>query len=170
MKMTDGERLIVVMLAEIMEAMKLNGEINPSLVKTLAINKDDWAIRDTYTGIFGGEGPSDADVSETYDILSMWSFIEYSITQLDGDEATEAANFHYPRFTGFDGNNDDHYGIAHTLIGEMGRFSEFRDHPMNSHSQATLPRYRAIKQKYDAAIGGALGAPLSFDELKDMLN
>lgn len=170
MKMTDGERLIVVMLAEIMEAMKLNGEIDASLVKTLAINNDDWAIRNTYTGIFNGEEPSDADVSETYDILSMWSFIEYSISKLEDDEATEAANFHYPRFTGFDGNHDPHHGITQTLIGDLELYSEFRDHPMNSHSRATLPRYRAIKAKYDAAMKGNRGAPLPFDALKDMLN
>jgi uncharacterized protein len=170
MKLTDGERLIVVMLAEVMEALKLDGEIDPALVKRLAINNDDWAIRDTYHGIFHGESPNDAEVSETYDILSMWSFIEYSISELEGDEATEAANFHYTRFTGFDGNHDPHYHIAHTLINDLGKFEQFADHPLNSHSQATLPRYRQIKQKYDAAMHGTMGEPLSFDVLKDMLN
>ncbi len=33
MKLTDGERLIVVMLAEVMEEMGLNREIDPALVK-----------------------------------------------------------------------------------------------------------------------------------------
>ena len=170
MQLSDGERLIVVILAEVMEAMKLNGEVEPSLIKRLAINRDDWAIAQRYHGIFDGESPSDGDVSETHNLLSMWSFIEYSLKELDGDEAKEAANFHHTSFSGFDGNNDRHYGIAHTMIEDLGLYGEFKGRNLNSHSQATLPRYRKMLPKYDAAMHGTMGEPLSFDALKDLLN
>ncbi|MGI9361687.1 MAG: hypothetical protein ACR2O7_09000 [Parasphingorhabdus sp.] len=70
--MSDGERLIVVMLAEVMEALKLNKEIDPKLVKSLVIDNDGWALRRKYSGIFDSERPSDEVVSETTNILWMW--------------------------------------------------------------------------------------------------
>lgn len=170
MKLSDGERLLVVMLAEVMEELKLNREIDPKLVKRLAINHDDWAIASHYHGIFDSQAPSDADVKETHDILSMWSFIEYSIIGLEGAEAKEAAGFRHTQFSGFDGNNDDHYGIAHTLINDLGLYSEFASRGLNSHSRATLPRYRTMLPKFEKATAGKAGEPLSIDELRDLLN
>lgn len=169
MKLTDGERLIVVMLAEVMEEMGLNREIDPALVKRLAINRDDWAIATQYHGIFDGEEPSAAEVEETHQILSMWSFIEYSIGELEGEEAKEAANFRHTKFSGFDGNNDPHHGIAHTLINDLERYSEFKDRALNSHSRATLPRYRTMLPKFDAAMRDNHDA-LPIDVLRDLLN
>jgi hypothetical protein len=170
MKLSDGERLIVVMLAEVMEAMRLNHEIDPTLVKKLAIYHDDWAIAHKYHGIFDGEAPTDGEVKETHDILSMWSFIEYSIGQLEGEEAKEAAGFRNTQFSGFDGNNDPHYGIAQTMIQDLGLYSEFAGRGLNSHSRATLQRYRNMLPKYDKAMEGTHGEPLSIDVLRDLLN
>src|SRR5690242_18570640 len=161
MKLSDGERLIVVMLADVMQAMGLNHEIDPTLVKRLAVNHDDWAIASRYHGIFDGEGPSDAEVSETHEILSMWSWIEHSISQLEGAEAEEAANFHHSQFSGFDGNNDPHFGIAHTMINDLGYYDEFADRNLNSHSRATLERYRRMLPQYKAAMDRHAGQELT---------
>ena len=170
MKLSDGERLIVVMLAEVMQEMGLNHEIDPTLVKKLAIDHDDWAIAAKYHGIFDGEAPSDAEVTETHDILSMWSWIEHSIRELEGADADEAAGFHHTQFSGFDGNNDAHFGIAHTMINDLGYYDEFAGRPLNSHSRATLARYRAMLPKYKAAMDGHAGGELSLDELRAICN
>ncbi len=170
MQMTDGERLIVVMLAEVMEAMGLNGEIDPSMVKRLAINRDDWAIKTQYHGFLHDEGgPTEAEVAETHDILAMWSFIEYSIGELVGEEAKEAAGFRHTRFSGFDGNNDPHHGIAHTLINDLGRWTEFKDHPLNSHSMASIARYRAMLPKFETAMQTYGSNALPIDGLRKLL-
>jgi hypothetical protein len=168
MELTDGERLIVVMLADLMEAMEVNREIDPALVKRLAINRDDWAIRLVYSGIFDSEPPTEADVRETVDILAMWGFIEYSVEELDQPERDEIKLLRW-QFTGFDGNHDPHHGIAHTLIHDLGRFSEFKERGLNSHSQATLPRYRSILWRYNQAMHGGGAAPLSADQLRTIL-
>ena len=75
MKLTDGERLIAVMLAEVMEALKLNREVDPALIKTLVCSGDDWAIKRKYSGIFNSGGPTAEEVSETTNILWMWGII-----------------------------------------------------------------------------------------------
>ncbi|WP_129791527.1 YfbU family protein [Sphingosinicella sp. CPCC 101087] len=168
MDLTDGERLIVVMLADLMEAMKVKREIDPALVQRLVINRDDWALRLQYPGIFDSEAPSDAEVRETVDILAMWSFVEYSVGELDQPEQDEIKAMPW-QFSGFDGNHDRHHGIAHTLIHDLDRFSEFKERSLNSHSQATLPRYRVILGRYNEAMHGCGGEPFTADQLRTIL-
>lgn len=170
MKLSDGERLIVIMLAEVMEALKLNREVDPALLKTLACYGDDWAIKRKYSGIFGSEGPKQADVSETTDILWMWGIIEHSLRELAGPEAEQAQEWRWTQFSGFDGNNDAHHGIAHTMIRELGDFEEFKDRPLNSHSQTSLPRYRSMFKKFDGYVKADRASPLPFEALQDICN
>lgn len=168
MQFSNGERLIVVMLAEVMEAMGLNQEIDPTLVKSLTISNDGWAIERKYSGIFDSKVPEPEDVKETSDILWMWGIIESSISKLTGANASEAAGWYNGKFKGFDGNNDDHYGIAHTLIEELGEFSSFKGRGLNSHTQSSLPRYQTMYAKFDGYVQAGQAAPLSMDALRDL--
>lgn len=169
MKLTDGERLIVVMLAEMMEGnKKREWEMDPALIKTLAINKDDWAIARKFPGIFDGESPSDDVVRETTDILWMWGIIEHALSTLKGTDATEAANLRWKRFAGFDANNDPHFGVAHTLINDLEQFQDFKGRDINSHTQATLPRYRTMRVKFERHLKEAHGEPLTLEALQDL--
>ena len=170
MKMSDGERLIVVMLAEIMQAMKLSGEIDPTLILNLAYDGDDWAIKRKYHGLFIDETPTKEQVSETTDILWMWGIIEHSLAKLTGREAEEAKGWRSTEFEGFDGNHDDHYGIAQTLIHSLGEFEDFKKRELNSHSQTSLQRYRAMYKKFDIYVRSDNASPLPFDALKDICN
>lgn len=168
MKMSDGERLIAVMLAEIMEALKLNNEIDPSLVKTLVYDNDGWALRRKYSGLFGSEPPPEEVVKETGDILWMWGIIEHSIKRLTGDDAAEAAGWHWSTFSGFDGNNDPHHGVARTMIEDLGEFQDFKGRGLNSHTQSTLPRYQRMYAKFDGYVNAGQASPLSMDALRDL--
>ena len=169
MKLTDGERLIAVMLAEVMEALKLNRELDPALLKSLVINNDGWALRRKYSGIFESEAPSDEVVKETTDILWMFGIIESSIDRLTGDDAEEAKSWHYSQWHGFDGNNDPHYGVARTMIEELGEFEQSRKGiNLNSHTQTSLPHYRRMYEKFYGYVQAGQAAPLSFDALRDV--
>jgi hypothetical protein len=170
MKLSDGERLIVVMLAEVMEELKLDGETDPKLVKTLAINNDDWAIAHKYPMMFNSEGRDDEVVKETIDILWMWGIVEHSLEQLTGADAADAATWPWAKFNGFDGNHDPHYGVAHTLIHDLGEFQDFADRGLNSHSQSSLPRYRSMYEKFEGYINASAASPLSKAALEDLLN
>jgi len=170
MQLSDGERLIAVMLADVMESMGVNRDVDPTLVKRLLFNRDEWALTWEYPGTFDGESPTDEVIKETSDILSMWSFIEFSIGELKGEDAEAAKSFPRTEFGGFDGNNDPHYGVAHTLINDLGRWTEFKDRPLNSHSRATLERYRRMLPKYKAAMDGWIDGPLPLEALRDILS
>lgn len=168
MKLTDGERLMVVMLSEVMEALKLNNEVDPSLIKTLVCGGDDWAIKRKYQGLFPSAEPSPEVVSETTDLLWMWGIIESSMGHLQGAEAAEAQTWLCREFHGFDGNNDDHFGVAQTMINRLDEFDDFKGRNLNSHSQASLPRYQAMYDKFEGYIKSGSASPLSFDALRDL--
>lgn len=167
MKLTDGERLIAFMLAEVMEALKLDREIDPSLIKAL-LGGDEWAIKRKYSGLFNNDVPEPGEVSETTNILWMWGIVEHSLSKLTGAEAEEARGWHWTSFGGFDANHDTHYGIAQTMINRLGEFEGFRDRALNSHSQSSLPRYRAMYAKFDGYVHSRRTSPLPFDALRDL--
>jgi uncharacterized protein YfbU (UPF0304 family) len=168
MQLSDGERLITIMLAEVMQSLKLSNSVDPKLISTLASNGDDWAIERHYQGIFGCIGPSPSEVKETTDILWMWGIIEHSLTLLTGAQATTAQSWHWTSFSGFDGNHDRHYGIAHTMINELGEFSNFKTRALNSHSQTNLPRYLSMYQTFDGYIQSSNASPLPFAALQSL--
>lgn len=166
MNISDGERLIAVMLADIMRHNKINGEIDPDFVISTLTGKDDWALKAKYGGLFHESGPRDqADVQETYDIFEMFRSIRHATDQLLPAEQAEIKALPFYEFRGFDGNNDEHYGISATMLNELGYYSEFKH--LNSHSQATLPRYRKMltiwHQMHDHNPN-----PLTADQLRDL--
>ena len=168
MQFSDGERLIAVMLAEVMQALKLDRELDPALIKSLVTNNDDWALKRKYPGLFSSQCPTEEVVSETSEILWMWGIIEHSIRQLKGAEAAEAKGWHWAKFGGFDANHDDHYGVALTMIEGLDEFEDLKSHGLNSHSQSSLPRYRQMYKKFDGHLSAGNAAPLSFEALRDL--
>ncbi|WP_444667191.1 YfbU family protein [Cereibacter changlensis] len=148
MKFSDGERLTIVMLSEIMQALKIEREIDPGLVKRLVCGGDDWAIKRKYPGIFSEDAPEEEHISETSRLLMMWRVIEEKLGELSGREADEAKGWPHTEFLGFDANHDPHYRVAQTLIQDLDDFEYFSGRPLNSHSQASLPNYRLMHEKF----------------------
>jgi hypothetical protein len=154
-KMTQSERLLGVMLAELMETIGTKGEIDPTFVKRMLINHDDWALEYRYHGFLNREEPpAAAVVEETGSIMMMMSHIERSVEELKAQGGADLSESYALKFRGFDGNNDDHHGVAHTLVHELDRFGEFHDRALNSHSMATLQTYRRIMPVYNGIMAG----------------
>lgn len=168
MKLTDGERLLAFMLADLMEGLKIQGELDPSLVKTLICHGDEWAIKRKYQGLFPDSETDPSIISETTDILWMWGIIEHAISNLTGAEAAEAAGWLHRQFTGFDANNDEHYGVAQTLVERLDEFTDFKGRALNSHSQTSLPRYRKMYAKFDEFLSQTHGGKLTMDMLREL--
>ena len=148
MKLTQGEKLILMALAAAKDGKE---ELDLDFVRSAILSGNLWALTWQFTGI-----PTD-DVDpkiaeETAEILAMWSYIEHSVRELPAEQKEKLAKDAYPyslEFSGFDGNNDTHYGVASFMIEDMGRFDEFRTRPLNSHTQTSLPSYRRMLPTYN---------------------
>ncbi|WP_175908033.1 YfbU family protein [Burkholderia sp. BCC1640] len=148
MKMTNAEKLMTFMLAEILEGLKTKGEIDPKFVKEAIFHDHLWGLEWKYQGIFGDSvEPTPEPVKFVIDVLDMWSFIERGYKGLSaGDKARVDAEVPYgiSSFEGFDGNNETEYmSIARFFVEELDRFTEFKGREFNSH-MPSIARYRAM--------------------------
>jgi uncharacterized protein YfbU (UPF0304 family) len=165
LSMSPGEKLIAFMLADLMEHLKVRSEIEPAVVKRLLSGNDEWALANIYSGLLGEEKPrSEAVIKETGAILDMFRGLDYALGRLTAEEMA-GLDLDRFKFEGFDGNNDPHYHIAHTMIDDLGWFDE-RKPLLNSHSRASLPRYRRMLSKYEAEVDKAGISSLTLDQLK----
>jgi uncharacterized protein YfbU (UPF0304 family) len=138
-KISDGEKLILLMLSELYEKVGINGEIDPEFIKSAIFRDHLWGIPWKYSGIPFEDRETPAIVKEVVDVLDMWSFIEDRYQDLSDEDKSElaisAAPFGTdPKFRGFDGNNESEYmSVASFLINDLDRFELFKGRSMNSH-------------------------------------
>lgn len=143
MKLTNQEKLILTMLADIHEALKIKDGIDTKLLKSAIYTDNTWALEWEMSGILTGpHDPTPPAVKTVTDILDMWMFLEEAYERFGpADKAKikiEAKPFGDPvRFPGFDGNHEPQaLSIAQFLVDDMGRFSRFKGRDINSHYPA----------------------------------
>jgi len=176
MQLSNGEKLIIMMLADISKALKVDGDINVDFVSDAITSGNTWALQNKYTGVFHGEEASDPVVRKVHDVLTAWSNIERSVAELSpGDRQrleVEAAPFgKNPRFPGFDGNNESEYmSAAAFMIDKLGYYEDFADRGhLNSHSP-TVEIFDRMKPAYDEAWEESGFESLNVDQLIKILN
>lgn len=175
--LSDGEKLIAMMLAELIKKTGVEVETNVDLVEKVIVGGHYWALGWEMPGIFHGHADKQSRVRFVVDVLDMWSFIEEGFEKLGKADrkrlATEAAPFgEHVQFPGFDGNNEsEHLSIARFLIDDLQRFSRFRDghRDLNSHFPA-LEGYGRMLQVFEPIRKTLIGRGLSVDELVSILN
>ena len=149
MKLTDGEKLVLIMLCDLHKKLGLDEEIDPNFVKSAILSDNLWGINWKFSGIPFEREETPKDVLEVLDILDMWSLIERSVELLPEKEKAVLEKRAAPfgknvKFGGFDGNHETSYlGIAEFLIRDLERFQEFKDRDLNSH-MPTIGMYRRM--------------------------
>tara|TARA_B100002003_G_scaffold224593_1_gene230039 strand:+ start:1117 stop:1650 length:534 start_codon:yes stop_codon:yes gene_type:complete len=175
MKLTDGEKIIIAMLADIQKKVGGGEDTNTDFIMEAISGGHLWSLKWDMPGLLHDHEDDEDVVKETCDILDMWGFIELSFKDLPEDEKAtiRADNYnHDPQFFGFDGNHEPHFGVAQHLIETMGRFSDFKGRYLNSHS-ARVESYREMFERFRPIRDrmGARGMPrLTADEIRAILN
>src|SRR5216683_761960 len=83
MELSSGEKLILIMLSEIYEHLKIEGDIDPQMVRTAIFEEQTWGLAWAYPGIVGsGENKTPPIVKKVLDILEMWELLENSYRML----------------------------------------------------------------------------------------
>ncbi|WP_035654973.1 YfbU family protein [Bradyrhizobium sp. STM 3809] len=155
MDLSDGERLIILMLADVSKTLKLKGEMDPEFIANMIFNDTLWAIRWKYHGIPFSTDDDPPEVSQTCDILDLWMFLEDGYKQLSKADKerikSEAAPFgENVVFRGFDGNHEAKMlSVARVLIDDLGRWPQFRGRELNAHAR-TVDRYLRMCRAFES--------------------
>lgn len=170
MKLTDGEKLIIALLADLKSGAD---EIDSERVMSAIARGNLWSLRWDHGSLFDAdEEPSQDVIDETFKILSMWERIEDSfdtLTEADKVRVREENVGADPKFSGFDGNNEQHFPVANCIVSELKRFPKFKDRDLNSHA-TSVPQYLRMLAELDRIYGNAqFAAELSADELITVL-
>lgn len=176
--LSDGEKLITLMLTDVIEKLRIETDTNINLVRNVIYGGHYWALGWEMPGIFHGHIDKRSRVSFVVDVLDMWDFLEAAFEKLSDDEKAQLAELSNPwgkhvRFPGFDGNYETEYmSIARFLVDDLSRFSRFRDrkHDMNSH-HPTLDTYGKMYRVFEPIRKTLVfGKAMSVEQLAEVLN
>ncbi len=74
MKLSEGEKLILLMLSEVFEKLKVQGSIDPGLVKNAISSDHLWVLKREYDRIM--ESRNNHHSEQLTDILAVWTITE----------------------------------------------------------------------------------------------
>jgi uncharacterized protein len=175
MKLTNAERLILVMLAELHERLGIENGLDTKLLLKAIYSDNTWALAWEMPGIVREDGDSTPpEVHEVASILSMWEFIELAYASFGVAEkeriSAEAKPFGTDvRFRGFDGNNEARLlGIATFLVEELDRCPKFKGRDLNSHCPS-IQTHRRMLVTFDGIRTKISGNGLSVPQVIELL-
>lgn len=174
MKLSDGEKIIILMLTELYEKLQVDGEMEPDFLRSAIFNDKLWGIRWKYSGIPFSDEEDPEVVREVLDILDMWSAIERSYASIDstGKESIKqrlGVLGDSPQFRGFDGNNESEYvGTALFLVNELDRYAEFKGRGFNCH-HPSIDMHRRMLAVFNPLRRRFMSTDLSASELLQVL-
>jgi len=75
MKLSDGEKLILLMLSEVFQKLRVEGSVDPGLVKNAISHDQSWVLKREYDRVLGS-GKNNDSANQVIDILNMWTITE----------------------------------------------------------------------------------------------
>lgn len=151
MKLSDGEKLILIMLSDIQEAQGIRNSVDPELIRSAIYYDCTWGLPMEYPGIPFSDTTTPKIVEEVSNILQMWTIIEASYAKLSEEDRkkveTEAYPFgSAPHFEGFDSNSEaDELRVVSFLVDYLNRFLQFKGRNLIS----AIPLSRRYKRMYE---------------------
>jgi uncharacterized protein len=156
MKLTDGEKLILLMLSEIKKELNVENGVDPDFVESAIYGGYTWAFNRQLKGIPFEHEDTPPKVREVIEILDMWSWLVEDFKKLSPEDRERVKieaklrtdEIHFP---GFDGNHEsEQLGIAHFLTENMGMFEKLKGHIANSHYPA-MDQYHSMLPAFEQA-------------------
>jgi uncharacterized protein YfbU (UPF0304 family) len=147
--LSNGEKLIALMLCQLSSHLSVEGDIEPAFVEEAINGGHCWALGVEHPDKFHVKEDAPAVVDEVKDILFMWRLIERgfeALSKKDKDRvAAEAQPFgEHAKFSGFDGIHEgEHVGVARFLIEQMSQFIEFKGRNLDA-GTPTLDAFRRM--------------------------
>lgn len=173
--LSDGEKLVLLMLKDIAQHLKMKGaDLNIDFVSEVIYGGHDWALGWQLPGVFHGHQDNPKHLTFVVNVLAMWDHMERGYEALSEADKALVAQMADPlgddvRFPGFDGNGEAEYlGIARFLVEQMGRFARFKGRGMNSH-MPTIDAYERMLALFGGMQKSLIGGELSAQQIIDLL-
>ena len=173
-RVSGGEKLILMLLHNLFEAQGINGTKDPQFVLEAVTQGHYWALEWEYPGLFEGKPDSPLVVREVLDVLEMWRHIEWGYAKLGDEERARIEAEAEPfgknvSFPGFDGNEEtEHFSIARFLVEKLDRFAELEGRDLNSHMPC-MDAYRRMLDAFASMKGTVIGGHLGADQITDLV-
>lgn len=172
MTLTEPEKLMLLMLADIHEHLGIDGgSVDSAFVRAAITDGQTWALSSRYSAqAYASEDKSSAEADEVYDILDMWSFLEEGYAALGvADQArVDEANLGHPvQMPGFDGHEDQIH-IAKFIIERMDGFQSLKDRASRDCHSPVKARYAAMVSAFTplrAQLSRGISRRLTADEI-----
>lgn len=137
MKLTDAEKLSLLMLADIHESLDITGgSVDPAFVREAISSGNTWALSRKYrASAYASEDYTEEAVDHLYKVLDMWSILEESFTDLSAADKkrVEEVNHSPLRIEGFDGHKSE-LNIVSFIVQNMGGYKSLAGRAdMDSH-------------------------------------
>jgi len=172
-ELSDGEKLIIAMIADLSRAPS-DRDYDAEFIAQSVREGHSWKIRWKYDGILGYDEADPDKVSQVSKNFQMWSVVERSVAAWSPTEraAYEALVEDYnkdPKYHGYDGNNEDEYGIAREMVEELKQFNEFSGRDHNSH-MACVEKYTRMEAVFSSIPSNVRYKNLSPDQIAAIVN
>jgi len=176
MQLSDGEKLILLMLCEVQEHLELKGGTNTGLIKEAIYSGNLWGLEWGMPGVFHRSETPDHIVTETVEVLVMWQRLEESFNHLSHVDKDWLDNNSWlgkdVKFRGFDGNDAtevQYISASHFLVEQLDRFGGFKGRDFNAH-MPTLDAYRRMLPIFDRILHQVSNRDFSAAQIKEVLD
>jgi uncharacterized protein YfbU (UPF0304 family) len=175
MTLSDGEKLIIIMLCDIHKALNLKGAVDADFVSSSIANGHLKELKWETQGISRSPQDKAGPAAEVGDILDMWSAIERGYKRLTAEEKRQVEAEAGPlgrgvRFSGFDDDREsEHREAAYLLIEKMGKFERFQGRNLSSH-MPSLDGYRRMMRVFASMRPPVGDARLDVRQIIDLAN
>lgn len=176
MKLSDGEKLILLMLCEIQEHLKIEGQTDTELVKEAIYSGNLWGLEWGMPGVFHGSETPYEIVKDAVNIMAMWQRLEESFNNLKPEDRkwlTENAFLgDNVRFFGWDGNGQTevlYISAAHFLVDHLDRFEIFKGRDFNAH-MPTLDTHRRMLTVFEPILKQVSNRDFTAKQIAEVMN
>ncbi len=168
MKLTEGERLILLMLCEIHEHLKISEKTDAKLIREALMTGNFWGL-DRYYQPAPEVDPKVAD--QTLEILSMWERLEESFAHLSPSDKKwfeeHASAFQKDvEFPGFSGNFDSEQLTASRFyIDVLDNFEHFKSRQLSRSPISTVDAYRRMLLIYQKILATVMNQDFTAEQI-----
>lgn len=174
MSYTQAEKIQILLLCDIHEALGIKNSYDASLIKEAVETDNIWAINWEYHSLSTGEDNPD-EVRHVCAVLDMYDMLQFTYDNLSPAQQAQLANdvphfnpAHSLTFPGFDGNNEGRLMSVARMLTKMGRFNTQQitknsHHPTYDTSERMLAVFLPERANFHHQRG------ITFDALRETL-